>query len=187
MEPLPRGKGRKDKVCVRKGHLRKLHISAWREGMHRLTSGVWVLTHRAWPTNKKNWKSMHSQSVLKSWGSQRLSGTESVTGRVSWRLYGENGEEWQWHFLTKHLLVYAEVQCETRDLSDRKPLVKSKGKRNMSHAAWPVTSHLFKGTMNWIMLYTNNDQKQLNYQTWSSLEPHGIVQAIQGISRSDGW
>lgn len=26
-------------------------------------------------------------------------------------IQGENGEEWQLHFLTKHLLVYAEVQC----------------------------------------------------------------------------
>lgn len=48
---------------------------------------------------------------------------------------GENGEEWQLHFLTKRLLACAEAQCETRDLSDRKLLVKNKGKRNMSHAA----------------------------------------------------
>lgn len=56
-----------------------------------------------------------------------------------------HGEEWQVHFLTKHPLVYAEVQCETRDLSDRKLLVKSKGKRNMSHAACACQTPLVLG------------------------------------------
>lgn len=65
----------------------KLGISAWREGMHRLTLGVWVLTHKAWPTNKKNWNSVHSQSVLISLGSQRLNGIAFMTARMSWRLF----------------------------------------------------------------------------------------------------
>lgn len=39
------------------------------------------------------------------------------------------------HFLTKHLLLYAEAQGETRDVSDRNPLVKSKGKSNIGHTA----------------------------------------------------
>lgn len=179
MEPLPRGKEKKDKVCVRKGHMGKLHIYAWKEGIHRLISGIWVLIHRAGPTNNKNWKSLHSQSVLMSSGSWSLNGIASMTGRVSWKLFKEKMEKnVSCTFLQSISLFVLRSTVKPETYLTGNSWSKAKAKETWAMQPGPVTHHLFKRTMKWIMLYTNNNQKWLNYQTWSSLETHGIVQTI---------
>lgn len=135
---------------------------------------------------KKNWKSMHSQSVLISSGSRRLNGIASMTGRMSWRLFKEKTEEWSCTFLQSISLSMLRSSVKPQTYLTVNSWSKAKAKETRAIEPGPVTHHLFKGKMKWIILYTNNAQNQPTYQTYSSLEPHGTVQTIQGISRLDG-
>lgn len=139
--------------------------------MQSHTSGVWILMHRAWPTNKKNWKSMQSETsdviritkikwdVIHDWNSV----VEAVRGDQAMKKKGSYIILQTTSFSMQRTSVKPQTYLTGIFWS------KAKAKATLDTQQWgPVTHHLPKGMMG-IRLSTNNYQKQPNYWPWSSL------------------